>query len=605
MKNGFLKTGVLALTALTFALTGFSACEKTESDKKTSYTPNNSTYTPNNGGSTGGTTTPTTPTVSGSKEIVIKLHRGSYGSDWLYELEEKFETLYAAQGYTVKIRTPDFAAKGNAIIQELVLGYDQVGVDLYITRDVTPDQVGFEGDYGILVEDIQGSVYDQPAIAYDGTYEEKTVGEKVSSDVMPFVTDSTGATYGFNWAQASGGLAVNTRKLAEYGLEVPNTTNEMFDCFDKIYCGYNGIENSDISGTYPITYIPNGNSYSLYFLYTLMAQYDGSYFDKFWSFQTTSEEGFPIDLSDAECIDTYNDPAMLEMLKVAYRTFDLMLSAPGTLQQGVEQAQAKLMGDTDDAVFMFNGDWMLNELKISHRDKLNDIDFVNYPVVSALGTKLFGTGTSYNLDEENCDELLSYIIDLVDENKEIDEIVADVKTNKGIEVAAEDVAEVARARGVTYSRGVEFNAYIPKNSEGKEVASLFLRMMASDDFGRTFNENANAATPYYAQENTTSEYAFVRNASKITANKYFSSISLANGASGYRKQLNLQSFFTTQSHIPDYISCSSTASIYNANGKRNGKGLDVYTTAAEKLISEEIANLETKWEQYKANGNYL
>ena len=540
-------------------------------------------------------------TVVDEKTIVIKCLKAGFGTDWLYEMAGKFETAYAAEGYKVKIRTPDLTIKGNTVVQELALGYKKSGVDLYLTSGVIPDQVGDEGDYGVLVEDIKESVYDQPAIKYDGTYEEKTVGEKISADVMPFVTDSTGATYAFNWAQTSGGLAVNTRKLSEYGLDIPNTTNEMFDCFDKIYCGYNGIENSIVSGTYPITYVPGGNGYGVCFLYTLVAQYDIDFYNQFWSFQKTAEDGTVTEMTKEECIGTYDSTAIKEMLNVAYRTFDMMICAPGTLQQGVEQAQAKLMDDTDGAVFMFNGDWMLNELKISHRNKLNDIDFVNYPVVSAVGTKLFGTGTSYNMNETQCDELLSYIIDLVDENKEIDEIIADVKTNKGIEVASEDVAEVARARGVTYSRGVEHLGFITKGSTKKDIASLFLRMLASDDFGNTFTNTANGTSPYYAQENTTSEYKFVRNASKIPANKYFSLISLAHGANGYRDKLNVQAYFTTQSHLPDYISTSSSASIYNEKGEHNGKSLDVYTTAAQKLIDEEKATLSSNWSTYAAN----
>ena len=533
------------------------------------------------------------------KTIVVKVRRAGFGTDWLYELKGKFEAAYAEQGYKVQIMTPDNAIKDDTLIKELVLGYDATNVDLYISSGATPNQVGELGDYGILVEDIEESVYNQKAIAYDGTEEEKTVGEKLGDDVMAYMTDSTGKVYAYNWAQTSAGLVVNTRKLEKYGLEIPKTTNEMFDCFDKIYVGYNGIENSVECGTYPITYVSGGNGYTPCFLHTLVAQYDQDFFEKFWSFQTTMEDGSFVNLSDLECIETYNDPAILETLKVAYRTFDLNIAAPGSAAQTVDQAQAKVMGDVDGAVFMFNGDWMLNEMKLNYKDELDDIDFVNYPVISALGTKLFGKGTAYNLGTAECDELLSYIIGLVDENKDLGEIIADVKANEGIELAEEDAAEVARARGVSYSRGVEHLAYVTKNTPNKALASLFLRMMASDDFGKTFQEKANASTPYYAAENMTSQYAFVRNASRIPANRYFSLISLAEGAKGYRKQLNLHSFFTTESHVPDYIASESTASIYDDYGGYNGHSVEVYKTAAEQFIQAEITNLSQNWDSYK------
>jgi hypothetical protein len=295
----------------------------------------------------------------------------------------------------------------------------------------------------------------------------------------------------------------------------------------------------------------------------------------------------------------FKGQTILEMLKVAYRTFDMNIAAPGSLQQTVDQAQAKIMGDVDDAVFMFNGDWMLNEVKLNYDDVLDDIDFCNFPVISALGTKLFGAGTAYNLSEEKCDELLSYMVGLVDGNKEISDIIADVKANKGIDVAEADAKEVARARGVTYSRGIEHVAYITKGTPKKDIAGLFLRMMSSNDFGGTFSRVANGTSPYCAQVNTTSPYKFVRNASKIPANKYFSLVSLFNGAKGYRRQLNLNSIFTTQNHIPDYISSKSTASIYNNDCSLNGSGLSVYTTAAENFINEEYANVLKNWQQYK------
>lgn len=545
-----------------------------------------------------GGTSSTTPTDE--KTIVIKCRRAGFGTDWLYELKGHFESAYAEEGYKVKILTPDNSIKDDTVIKELALGYNTTQVDLYITSGAMPDQVGALGDYGILVEDIGESVYNQPAISYDGTEEEKLVSEKLSEDVLPFMTDSNGITYAYNWAQTSGGLVVNTRKLETYGLEIPKTTNEMFDCFEKIYCGYNGVKNSISSGTYPITYVSGGNGYAVVFLYTLMAQYDADFFDKFWTFQTTDENGDVINLGDEDCINTYNDPTILEMMKVAYRTFDVNLSAPGSLSQTVDQAQAKIMGDVDDAVFMFNGDWMLNEVKLNYEDELGDIDFANFPVISALGVKLFGEGTNYNLNEADCDSLLSYMIDLVDENKEIDEIIASVKAEKGIEVAEADAKEVARARGVSYSRGVEHVAYITKGSPKKDIASLFLRMMSSDDFGETFSRVANGTSPYYAKENTTSKYEFVRNASKIPANKYFSLVSLSTGAKAYRKQLTLNGLFTTQGHIPDYIASKSTASIYTDEGAKNGKGLEVYTTAAQNFINEEITNLTKNWSSYKA-----
>ena len=484
--------------------------------------------------------------------IVVKVRDAGFGTDWLYELKGKFEAAYAEEGYKVQIRTPDNAIKGSTLLQELALGYNSTKVDLYISTDANPDSVGALGNYGILVENIEESVYNQTAISYDGTEEAQTVRQKIRPEAISYMTDSKGELYGYSWAQTSAGLVVNTRKLEKYGLEVPKTTNEMFDCFDKIYCGYNGIENSIESGTYPITYVSGGSGYGVVFLYALMAQYDMDDYNKFWTFMTTDETGASVKLPDEECQELFDDPMLLEMMKVAYRTFDWVIAAPGSAAQGVAQAQAKIMGSVDDAVFMLNGDWMLNEVKLNYANKLNDIDFVNFPVVSAVGKKVFGAGTAYNFDDAKCEELLSYIIGLVDENKDIDEIIAAVKAEKNVDIAEEDAKEVARARGVTYSRGMEHVAYITKNTPKKDIASLFLRMMSSDDFGETFSRTANGTSPYCAKENTTSPYKFVRNASKIPANQYFSLVSQFGSVQGYRGQIggSLLRLFTTKSTFP-------------------------------------------------------
>ena len=536
--------------------------------------------------------------------IVVKVRDAGFGTDWLYELKGKFETAYAEQGYKVKIMTPDNAIKGTVLLQELALGYNSTKVDLYISTDANPDNVGEEGNYGVLVENIEESVYNQKAIAYDGTEEEKTVREKIRPEAVPYMTDSHGELYGYSWAQTSAGLVVNTRKLEAYGLEIPKTTNEMFDCFDKIYCGYNGVENSIESGTYPITYISGGSGYGVVFLYALMAQYDINEYNKFWTFTTTDETGATVQLSDEACQELFDDPMQLEMMKVAYRTFDWIIAAPGSLAQGVDQAQSKIMSDNiDDAVFMLNGDWMLNEVKLNYASKLNDIDFVNFPVISAVGQKVFGAGTAYNFDDAKCEELLSYIVGLVDENKDIDEIIAAVKEEKGVDIDEADAKEVARARGVTYSRGMEHVAYITKNTPKKDIASLFLRMMSSDDFGETFSRTANGTSPYCAKENTTSPYKFVRNASKIPCNQYFSLVSQFAKVKGYRGEIGgkLLEMYTTRSHIPDYINAESTATIYTEDGTRNGKSESVYTEAAEKFLANEKANVINKWKDYLKN----
>ena len=526
-----------------------------------------------------------------AKTIVVKVRRAGFGTDWLYELKGKFEKAYAAEGYKVQIMTPDNMIKDDTLIKELALGYNATNVDLYFSSGATPNKVGELGDYGVLVEELSDVVYNQTAISYDGTEETRTVREKLGEDVLSYMTDATGKVYAYNWAQTSAGLVVNTRKLAQYGLEIPKTTNEMFDCFEKIYTGYNGIPNSVESGTYPITYISGGNGYGVCFLYAMMAQYGIDDWNTFWTF---TKDG--VQLSDVECQELFDDPMLEEMMKVAYKAFDLNISAPGSASQGVDQAQAKVMGDVDGAVFMFNGDWMLNEVKLNYEEDLGDIDFVNFPVLSAVGTKVLG----HKFDDATCEELLSFIVDMVDENKSIEEIVSQVKAVKGKDITEDEAMQIAKSRGVAYARGPEHVAYVTKGTTKLDIVSLFLRMMASDNYGETFSRTANGTSPYCAVENTTSKYTFVKNASKIPANRYYAQVSNFGGLKGYRGQIGgaLANMLTTKGHIPDYVVSESTVSIYTADGKKNGLTDVVYADAAKAFLQNEKANVKSNWDNY-------
>ncbi|MBR3864150.1 MAG: hypothetical protein IKJ19_03405 [Clostridia bacterium] len=572
----FVKMMALMLSVLLVSVFGLTACGGTGTN-------------PNKPG-------PMKPSEVDENTITIKVVKAGFGVDWVYELKDKFEAAFAEEGYKLNIMTPAREINGDNVIRELYDGYNETKVDLYITGDVIVDKVGEKGEYGVLVEELSDLVYDEKPISYDGTEEELTISEKLSPDVVPFITDSTGKVTGFNWVQSSAGLVVNTRKLAQYGItQLPRTTDEMFAAFEAIYLGANGVGNSIVSKTYPITYVPGtANGYAKCFLNTLMAQYSREFYDQFWSFEDAQGNN----LSDADAQNLFKHEAVKEMLNVAYRTFDKYIAAPGSTNQRLDQAQAKMMGNNNGAVFMFNGDWFLNEVKLNYPTVLGDIDFINFPVVSALGKKLFGAGTSYNLSDAKADELLSYIIGLVDENKSIEEIISAVQTNKDITLAQADAQEVARARGVSYSRGVEHIAYITKGTPKKEIAAKLLRMMASDDFGKTFTRLANGATPYYAEVITDSEYAFVNNSSKIPANNYFSLISAR--ANGYRFQLlgtNAEFTSIAQGHIPNHVVTTLNAGVYK-NGEKIGS-IDEYFTAATTLLNNEYQNVVNNWQAFK------
>lgn len=462
-----------------------------------------------------------------SKTVNVKLYKAGFGDEFATVLEEKFNQAFAKEGYKMNIASSEYSNSGATTLADLYDGYNKNGIDLYITGAVMPNHVSENGIYEReLAEDMQALVFDQPAINYDGSYSEKNISARISPDIMPYMKADNGKTYGFTWAQTSAGIVVNTAKLAQYGItELPRTTNEMFEIFDIICEGANGVEGTSKSKTYALTYcLKDAATYQNCAVDTWFAQFDMKTYNEFLRMQTQNPDGSWTDMENG--YEVFNNPDLEEAYAVAYELMQPKYKAPGSESQPLDSIQSLIMQNTagyNNAVFMLNGDWFLNEVKASY-DNLNDISFMNVPVISALGVKQFGSGTKYALDNETCDSVLSLICKYVDENKTMAEIKAGVKAEFNVELDDADIQVVTTARGICFSRGIEHLAYIAKGSEKKDIAALVLRMMASDDFARTFMEKANGSSPYTQGITVETPYNFVKGAQAVAANSYFRAI---------------------------------------------------------------------------------
>ena len=532
--------------------------------------------------------------------INVRVFQGGYGVDWIYDLKNKFETAYADEGYKVNILTPSSDERGDIVYNDLIAGYEEKKIDLVFTTDLYAEKVA-GGDEGYLVEDITDTVYNKPAIDFDGEEESVNIVNKMKpgadSSMIALNEQGKERYYGFNWVSSIGGMVVNTKKLSAYGLELPKTTDEMLDAFEAIYLGTNGYGNSTESRTYPITYVQGSNGYALCMLNTHFAQYTG--YDDFLTFWSMLDEnGQPMTETGKTL---YEDQGLFEMLNVAFAVLDPIIAAPGSQTQTVGQAQGKIMADMgkDDAVFMCVGDWMLNEVRYIYSNKLNDIEFINFPVVSALGTELFGPSSGYKLSEAAADELLSYLVGLVDENLDIEDIISRTQTDKGITLNEADAMRVAEARGIYFSRGVEHLAFIPKGSSKKDISELFLRMFASDDFAPIYAQTTNGTSPYTDAVNTNTDYKFVEEASRVAVNQYAKLIT--SYPRGLRRELGLMTMFISTRHIPMEIA-SRRISMFNSQGQIDGdKTRAAYAEAANTLWGEEKADINKNWANWIAN----
>lgn len=510
------------------------------------------------------------------KTINVKLYLGGYGSEWLNSLINQFETTYKEEGYKVKLLRPSTSNLGNAIINELSSGYKKNQIDIYFTASIKPQQV-VAGDYGLLVEDISESVYNQYPIKYDGTLETKTISAKLDPSFEDEYYKYDGRAYNFLYQKSVGALAVNKKKLDSFGLELPLTTNDFINCIDTIREADSKIQ--------PMTFVGNGtNGYPTVMMNSWFTQYSGiDAWNNFWTMNNpdgtyNKETGYEV----------FNDVGLHYAAELVYQVFDFNNFVKGASGNDLSGTHADMMANNKGAVFMFDGDWMLNECSVDYsEDQLKELAFINVPVISDLGVKLWGDTYS----NEVCELILKTIIKMNDQHKALSEM-EDAVTELGYSISRESIKTVCEARGIFNNRGVETaNCYIPKgiSEEKKDIACKFLRMFASDDFAKTYLETAKCVSPYSSDTSeTTYEYDFNKGHSAIVNHGYAKGI--WPNAKGLRKNIaQLGTMFPvvgTQLH--NYAFKANVA---------DGK----YSQASEAQLASEYAIITSNWSNWVKN----
>lgn len=508
--------------------------------------------------------------IKDGKTINVKLYSAGYGTEYISELKSKFEAAYKQEGYKVNIFTPRAGFTGSIMLQDIAAG---TGGDVYFGGEFLELLVTEE--YKNTVADMTESVFNQKPIGLDGKEEgDKTIAEILAESNYGYTAYQTsdGKYYGLPYNQGIRGLAVNTAVLDEYDLEIPKTSKEFFHCYDVI------MAQAAETGIFPITHISSSNNYPVSFTSGWMAQYEGyDWYQKFWSFQNADGTN----LSKDEAVELFNADGIEYMLEGMYHALDPNCATYGSATQGVEKAQAKFMNGS--CAFMMNGDWMLQETYSNFSDKQRaNITFVNVPVISELGVKVFGAGTAYNKTEDESETILRAIIDEVDANKSLADIktAVDAKLSMNIELA--DIERIAKARGYVYPESRTSCIIISEKSEVKDIAALFVRMCASNGGGNIIANKTYSSNPF-SQEYETSRYEWVNSARSILSNRYFQSVYPE--ASGYRSNVhtNFSDVFPYTGLFVNLKIVAENVSIYNSKTLVKIGTEATYTTAAQAL----------------------
>ncbi len=510
------------------------------------------------------------------KTINVRINKAGHGTDYIYALKTKFEEIYREEGYKVNVLVPTNGFSHSSVNESI---YNDDGLDMIFSGQEI--ELGVAGEYGTLYADITDIVYNQKPIRFDGTEEDTTVGEKIAG--LQYDNSYGGKYYGLPYTFTVYGMGINTKAMAEFpGMEIPRTSNELFECIETI------MSQATNTGIFPYTYSLQSNTYPMIMYLQWMAQYAGyDELKEFWSMQD-SETGENL----ANPYEVYKSDAITESMKEFYRMMDYNTAAFGASTQDFKAAQNQWMNG--DAVFYSVGSWVYNEEKIRNKNKIEDVILVRVPVISALGTKVFGAGTAYGYSAEKCEQILCAIIDGVDANKDAATITSEVNTALGVSLNEADVLEVCERVGyVTGNSDIE-NAIISVKSTKKDICALFFRMCASDDGASLIAHSTNTVNPFKLNALDDVNSNWHKGYTSLVHNRYMKQIPRM--ASGYRRQLGLTTLTPLTGDSLHTAILEDTVSIYNDYTYKKEKDYSVYYNKATELINDIYTNAKNQWE---------
>lgn len=413
-----------------------------------------------------------------TRVCMVKAYNAGYGVEWLKIAAEKFNSLYEKEGYVIQFNEEDADINlAGDVIGLQIEDIAQNDYDLFFTSgtyiiNMIEASQKYMRNGQVLLEDLTEDVYLKPAIKFNGSEENATIESKVYESARKFYTyndttnsyfaDSVGRYYAFPWASGASGIYANKNLLKEkFNNQAPRTTDELMEQVNSLKAA------QEETGIYPVTYAGmNAMGYWLYMYDTLFAQYSG--YDKeveFWNLPTT-EDGYRI----------YNDQGLLEALKVIEVMSNKDNVKNGTNKFNVMQAQGELI--QGKALYMVTGNWVYNEMKGANPEDVNNLVMIKMPIISALGTKL-------GIDDNKLRAIVSDI------DNELD--IPTVAANNG--VSADIATAVYEARHVYYNSSIDHQVLIPSYSDEKDIAKLFLRFLASDEFMALYSQKTNSALP--------------------------------------------------------------------------------------------------------------
>ena len=320
-------------------------------------------------------------------------------------------------------------------------------------------------------------VYNAPLEGYQESDGTKTYADYLDKSFVDGFTFTDGKQYSVPFTSGVVGFLcnktkwdatnANLRNAGKAEMQLPKTTTEMFDLFDRIKT--QEVKNAS-GGTYAFSF-SGINSYMHFMFNALWPQYLG---------QTAAENFFKgQDENGIYTPEIYRTDARL----YSYDTVRKMILASkgytNSVDMGITYDQEQLNFLRGDSFFSCNGDWMENEASKLFNPGEADVILLRTPIISEI-VKNPEISADFTGSDARKDEKLSNIISFIDEHYiDADEEPTEAHASS-LSISLNTLKFIKHARLVRHSL-LDFIGLVPDNSTEIDEAKDFLKFMLSKE----------------------------------------------------------------------------------------------------------------------------
>ena len=404
------------------------------------------------------------------KNAIVQMYLGGFGSAGITALENRFEQIYASEGYTVEIH-PITNLVGTAVTNNLQLGPTMTVTDLFLGGGFDPKPVVVQGDSFLQDTSEECALEDLTSMYKQNVYGESvTFEQKLHSDFAEF-NKFNGKYWSANWNGAVTGLLYNADYFTAHQEELPRTTDELIALVGRIK-GYGDI---------PFTF----NGVAAYWEYCVLP-----WWRQFATDEEVSDFWNCLDKNGDESPEAFRTQGRLQ----AYTILQDCIGDPANfngraLKDTHIEAQTRFFDGIDEngekLWMMPSGSWTENEMALNgYAVGSKNIGIMRAPVSSyAIYNDM--DRTEFRFETVRSDAKLSEVIQAVD---------AGQTSVPG--VSQEDFNAIKKMRSYVNTEGYGSTAVIPSYANAKEVAKKFLLFMASDEAHQLYYDTTKTYLPF-------------------------------------------------------------------------------------------------------------